>query len=1091
MSEKKALSGSKNKIEIIVLVCFFLSGLTGLLYEILWTRMIVKIIGGAPFAVSIILTVFMGGLGLGAYLVSKKIDDIKEPEKLLKLYGILELTIGVYALAVPVLLKALLPFYSLLYNSLYSYFFLYNLLTFIGVSIILGIPVVCMGATLPVLCRFYINKLSHLGTHVGLLYGLNTVGAAFGALLGGFWLIDKLGVTYTLLFAVVINCMIGIYCVYIIPRIVARTSVATRKGADAKISIAAAGAVKTGLPSSSGTMMGALTIFAVSGFCAMAYEVIWTKLLGLIVGPTMYSFTIVLITFILGLALGSVAFGWLADKVKEPIWLLISTQIAAALSVLAVSQFFGNSQLFFSKLIFTFKDQFALLNLSKAAILFCVMMLPTLCLGATFPLVGKIFTQSVSTVGRSLGVAYTVNTIGAVLGSFSAGFLLIPLIGKEKGLSLIIGLQLLSSLLIAIIILVKKREGMFKRPFVIISALAGLLLCFYLPVWNHQLLSIGKYYNFNEKDTTVQDVSWWESLLRGSEILFKLYDPNQIKLVYYGDGIGGFITVLKYTDAFGNLSYFLNTSGKTDASSKGDLPTQTLLAHIGMLVHPNPKAIMVLGLASGITAGEVLHYPIDKLDVVEISREVVAASAFFLPWNNNVLANPKTNLIIQDGRAHLLLTKQKYDVIISEPSNPWMAGMATLFTQDFFTLAKERLNDEGIFVQWIHSYHMDWPTFALVGRTFTRVFPNSLLLTTGTNSDFLLVGFKGENAIRSLEHAEQKLQYIRKSKNVTLANAKILYRFIVSEDLPALFGEGEIHSDARPRLEYTAPKVMFTNDPMILKNIATKARIRPEIKLMQMSNNLDEVIDVSAYDISVHLPFQQINLSGATPSQNERFLKLVDKYCAENIIDYFTLTHTATRQRCVSAKIETMKNNIDRLPDKARSYVILAQLYRQEGNLSEAAAYFSKSIQLNPDNASAHEGVADYYYKKGMIEKSIAEYRYAIRLAPNRIGPLKSLSWILATNQDRNIRNSAEAVSLAMQVNKQTSYTDPVLLDTLAAAYASAGRFSDAATAAERALQILSQSANNENLAQQIRNRLLLYRVSKMYTEPLPKTTAP
>jgi spermidine synthase len=159
-------------------------------------------------------------------------------------------------------------------------------------------------------------------------------------------------------------------------------------------------------------VIGALVIFAVSGFCAMSYEVIWAKLLGLIVGPTTYSFTIVLVTFISGLALGSMLFGWLGDKMQRPIWLLISTQIAAGLLVLGISQFLGNSQLFFSKVIFTFKEHFALLSLSKVVILFIFMILPTLCLGATFPLVGKIYTRSVSKVGKSIGIAYAINTVG-------------------------------------------------------------------------------------------------------------------------------------------------------------------------------------------------------------------------------------------------------------------------------------------------------------------------------------------------------------------------------------------------------------------------------------------------------------------------------------------------------------------------------------------------------------------------------------------------------------------------------------------------------------------------------------------------------
>jgi len=339
----------------------------------------------------------------------------------------------------------------------------------------------------------------------------------------------------------------------------------------------------------------------------MSYEVIWTKLLGLIVGPTMYSFTIVLVTFILGLALGSMIFGWLGDKTGKPVWLLILTQIAAALFVLGISQLIGNSQLFFAKLIYQFQDNFAFLSISKAAILFCFMILPTVCLGATFPLVGKIYTKSVSKVGRSIGVAYAINTIGAVLGSFCAGFVLIPLFGKEKSLSLVIGLQLLASLVIAGIILGRKRENILKLVSLGVPALAGLFLCFHFPMWNRYLLSEGRYHRFNKIETEVQHGGWLETLLQGPKILTRLAYGE---LVYYGDGIGGFTTVRKYADPLGGVEYIMENSGKADASSRGDMTTQTLVAHLPMLFHRNPKTVMVLGLASGVTAGEVLYYPV-------------------------------------------------------------------------------------------------------------------------------------------------------------------------------------------------------------------------------------------------------------------------------------------------------------------------------------------------------------------------------------------------------------------------------------------------------------------------------------------------
>lgn len=1098
--DKKTVTNLDKIIGAIILICFFSSGISGLIYQILWTRMIVKVIGGTPYAISIILTVFMGGLGLGAYLVSKYIDRIKEPGKLLRTYGILELAIGIYAGVAPFLLKGFLPLYSLFYNQLYHHYVIYNLLTFLGVFIILCIPVICMGATLPILCQFYVSSLSHLGTHVGRLYGLNTIGAAVGALVCGFWLIEFLGVTYTLIFAVMINSIIGVFCWFISSKLSNNHPVSKEKTAKkipGKISVPATSlqdaSQHNGMSgveniSSSLTLNGALAIFAVSGFCAMAYEVIWTKLLGLIVGPTTYSFSIVLVTFILGLGLGSIIFGWLADKVKAPIWLLIATQVAAGIFVLVISQLLGNSQFFFAKMIFTFQNHFALLSLTKAAILFLFMILPTLCLGATFPLVGKIYTQSVSTVGSSLGFAYMVNTVGAVLGSFCAGFVFIPLIGKENGLSLVIGLQLLIPLVVASIILVKNRENTLKKSFLVAVAIAGLVLCLFLPVWNRHGLAHGRYHRFEYFKKALTENGWWKSLLYGSGIMNSL---STGELVYYGDGIGGFTTVTKHINALGRADYSLSNSGKADASSFADMPTQTLTAHFPMIIHPNPKTVMVLGLASGITCGEVLYYPVEKLDILEISNKVVAASHLFRPWNNNVLSDPRSNLIVQDGRAHLQLTNQTYDVIISEPSNPWMAGLSALFTYDFFSLAKDRLNNEGIFAQFIHGYQMDWPTFALVGRTFAQAFPNNLLVTTNLGTDYIMVGYKDRSHTKALSHADHKMEHIRKFKNLELSDPKLLYMFIVSEDMQRLFGDGEINSDATPLLEYMAPKVMYTDDPMIHKNILANAWISPEIEktFNEIINNVDQQLNFLAYTISVHLEAHNIVCpAGATPAQKERFLSLVDKYCAENIITE-PFRSDEVNKRCIETQINKVKNNIDSLPDKALSYRLLANQYQAKDDLDKSVIYYTKALQINPDNAFTHEGLAASFCRQGRIEKCIAEYREALRLIPDLGTSLNNLSWILATTRDEKYRNGVEAVKLAEQACRQTDFQNPFALDTLAAAYAAAGRYTDAVKTTEKALLLVPESVKQSKLAREIYDRLLLYKSEKAYVVPPSKNS--
>jgi len=1037
---------SRVSVAWFVLVCFFVSGLTGLIYELLWTRMITKIIGGAPFAVSIVLTVFMGGLGVGSYVASRTIDRVKEPMKLVRLYGLLELAIGGYCVVLPLLLLGFKPLYVVLYNRLFEHFMLYSFLTFAGCSLLLVVPVICMGATLPILCRFYVARLSHVGSHTGLLYGLNTIGAALGALLCGFWLIDLLGMQGALLVAVLTNAVIGFSCVGLSCK-VKLPAAAPGEPAPAE----SAPVQHTSYPAA--VVIAALVAFAVSGFCSMSYEVIWTKLLGLIVGPTTYSFTIVLVTFITCLALGSMLFGWLGDKTKRPVQLLLYTQLCAALLALLVSQIFGNSQIFYTKLLWFSKDSFMLMHLLKAGSLFAFMLLPTLCLGATFPLVSKICTQSVAKVGHTIGVAYAINTVGAVLGSFCAGFVLIPWIGKERGLSLVVAIQLLNCLAIAVVVLRQQKRTALKLASLAVPALAGLVLCLYWPHWDRYLLAKGKYHRFDQVNVDIAGIGWWEALTGGSDLFL---EAEHDKLVYYGDGIGGFTTVLEQPRPFGGNEYVMANSGKPDASSHGDMMTQTLSAHFPMLFHPNPKSVMVLGLASGVTAGEVLYYPIDRLDVIDISYQVVEGSDYFIPWNNDVLAHPKTHLIIQDGRAHLELTHQKYDVIISEPSNPWMAGLATLFTQEFFTLARDRLNDDGIFVQFMHAYQMDWSNFSLIGRTFTEVFPQSLLVTTNPSRiglDYLLVGFKGDRKL-DLQCAREKLSCAAQSKNATIRDPRILYRLLITEDLSRLYGDGPVNTDNHPRLEFAAPKLMYRIEKTILERTQQAAWFSRETQqiLDSMRTDVEAQLDFAAYALSVYVPFpKMVDLFNSTVEQEQRFFKMMETYAAHNAVDSEVFSNPDLARRCRLIQIETLKKNLDQMPDKGLSASYLASLYSE----------------------------------MGYVEASVTYYRQALDLKPDWVVVMNNLAWRLAIFPEATFFDPQEAVRLAEEACRRTRRREPNFLDTLATAYAAAGDFEKAVAAADEAMA-LAVERRDDALAGGIQDHLRLYRAERPYAERLP-----
>jgi spermidine synthase len=1042
-------------ILLVILVCFFVSGITGLAYQVLWTRMIVEIIGTSPFSVSIVLTVFMAGLGFGSYLAGKMIDRITKPEKLIRIYGFLELGIGLYCLVLPLLLMAFKPVYSFLYNGLFQHFFVYNLLTFIGCAILLIAPVTCMGATLPVLSRFFVTTLSRVGTHIGRLYALNTIGAAVGSLLCGFWLIDALGVWGVLTLAIVLNAAVGALCVIVsvkhADRIVAPefrdlplkpSTLSKRKLQKSETAVSFSGP--------------ALIIFAISGFCAMAYEVLWTKLLGLLVGPTTYSFTVVLVTFITGLALGSLFFGWLGDRVRNTVALLVGTQIAAALSALLFSQVIGNSQIFFAKLIFEFQDSFAHLYLMQGLLLFGFMFLTTFCLGASFPLVGRIYTRSLATAGRSIGYAYAINSIGAVLGSFIAGFVLIPFLGKENSIRLVVCLQLLAAFALWFRAASRLNTSMIRRALVGIPAMVGIALMLYFPRWDHAMLSVGKYHRFDMPE--IKNVGWMRALFSWDDFL---PDLKSAKLLFYGDGIGGFTTVLELTDLMGEDAYSLCNSGKPDASSTRDMDTQTILAHFAMLFHPAAEDSLVIGLGSGITAGEILHYPVKRLDIVEINEKVVEASNFFIPWNNHVLADPRTRLILQDGRAHLELSDRKYDVITSEPTNPWMAGIAALYTKDFFDSAAAKLKPNGMFVQWIPAYQMSQDAFMMIGRTFAAAFPKSVMVSTNPArpSSFLLVGMNGKGDL-DLEAAKRNLQYARKSTNIVLRNSQVLYNLIVSDDLKTLFGEGPLNTDNRPLLEYMAPKTMHKTDTAIIRTIGTSIDLSLSRKLaaIQKENlaGVDAQIDRAEYFLGFRgydnsMLQYQVNLTAATPEQKARYFRIMEDFCARNLItEFWLIQDPELRERC-------FLRQHDALVQRLRSGKNLPELYSQLGGIcmqnqrpEKAIEYFSQRVALQPGNATALNDLGAAYMASQDYDKAQKQFTEALRINPDDAPTHGRLGILLASQGKEHLEEAIVHYRIALRLNP----TDADTCNNLGSALMAQGKLEEASAYFMSSLQL-------------------------------------
>jgi len=956
-SNETVSSVIKKRDALLIIVCFFLSGIAGLVYEVLWVRIFGKVIGSAPLAVASVLTVFMAGLALGSYIASRKVDRIRARGDLLWLYGLLECGIGCYGLMLPVFVKYVKPLYVVLYDRLFEHFWLYNLCSFIVCSVLLLLPVLMMGATLPVLSRFFVRQLNNLGRRVGVLYGVNTIGAAVGVVLAGFFMIERLGLWGTIFVIAGVNLAVGLLCAVLgktIPRF--QTDPVGNDGTTGPEILPSGSPVRSG-----GDIRLALAVFALSGFCAMGYQVIWTRLLGLLIAPTTYAFSLVVGTFIIGLAIGNVLFGRMADRVKDLLPLLALTQIAAAGFALAASQFLGGSQFFFAKLLFTLQDSFGHAMVVQFLVIFFILFWPTLFLGATFPIVNKIYATSLASLGRSIGRAYAVNTVGAVVGSFAGGFILIPFLGKEGGLSALVGAQAALALFVLGFILKSRSSKPRNWAALCFLGLACIGLVYAYPDWNRGLLSFGRYQIPAELTQYFRRTGWLASLWHGEKILARRQQGRDV--VFYGDGIGGFTTVEKYIDSMGTIRYTLLNSGKPDATSHDDAATQALLAHIPLIFHPSPANVMILGLGSGMTAGEVLHYPVSRVDVLEINEQVIKAARFFDDWNSRFAEDPRTRVIIQDGRNHLLLSRIQYDVVISEPSNPWMAGMASLYTKESFETIKERLNDDGIFIQWVNAGRMDWPTLAMVGKTFATVFPNSLMMVSPIGgADFFFVGIKGKTALR-LSVADRNLVFASKSRVMRLADTRQLFHLILTDRVAEMFADGLIHSDNRPHLEFAAPRHLYTSNRGFETELKQRSRISAATAaIIASSRNLDMVLNMAELSTSMFAPaFPAIDLSDAAPEQTARYQGLVREFCAKRVIEnYMMFYDDRSREICADVQLELIERHLDDSPNDAYAWGNLGAIYAKRRQFDKAQKALQRYIAEKPEEPNA-------YFRMGVL----------------------------------------------------------------------------------------------------------------------------
>jgi len=804
----------------LVAACFFLSGATGLIYEVLWARMLGLVFGATTLAVSTVLAAFMGGLALGSALAGRTGASVKRP---VRAYGLLEIGIALYALAVPLLFSLVDNLYAIIWQHFHPGFFVFSLWRFLLSCVMLLVPTTLMGATLPLLSAALVRSAGQTSTSVTKLYTRNLAGAICGSIVAGFLLLPIFGVRATIYTAAVINIIIGIVTILADRRTETISSTETDSPPAPSTEESVFG-MDESLPTShvidhpTRAHVGSpvdpkfwLLCAFVSGFVTISAQVAWTRMLTMIIGSSTYAFSIVVALFLLGLSGGAyvIARRNLSGKLRKTVLKVeLATAFSLFLSLVVVNLIPG--LLIATGLRLHIGSWGGLLTLQIISVALLIL-LPAFLMGMVMPLVlvwagTDSKSQSVRLVGRS----YAVNTIGAIVGAFGAGFVLIPRFSTR--------FTILFAAALCVIVggfayqpKVDARDRDLHRAVAAGLTLVLIVVLFLVaPRMNLANLSIGAY------DSLVRVLAKSRGGVDDGSVQQR--GPEIHELLMYEEGPTSTVSVRKDWDI---TSMAIN--GRTNASDREDMPTQVMLGQMPLLLAPNLKKALVVGYATGVTAGAMLQSPIESLECVELEAATVDGSRFFEHVNNHPLDDPRLHLIIDDARTYLRVTPTRYDIIVSEPSHPWVPGVANLFTREFFQLGHDRLNDDGIFVQWLQIYQLSTDSLRSVLATFHQTFPHVLVFRVEgawKGKDLLLVGSKTP---LTLDRIKDRISDPRISAELARVNIKteadVRAWYVCDETqlAPAVAG-AVINTDDNMHIETTVPREAFR--PLMETNAA-------------------------------------------------------------------------------------------------------------------------------------------------------------------------------------------------------------------------------------------------------------------------------
>ncbi len=937
------------------LVLFALSGAAALVYEVVWTRLLTLQIGHGVAAASTVLAAFMGGLAAGAAL-GGRFGQRQTPAGALRAYAKLEVAIAGAAVLLPLVLSALEPLLRIVYadgNGGWSF----AALRLVTSLFLLALPAAAMGATFPIASRWMVRSAASMSGDAGRLYAVNTLGAAAGAVAAGFLLLPTFGLMGATLTGVVLNLVAAGGAWYISsgtasaeagppaerepePKVRpqesgARTAASTRRRGGARTTTSESAAR---IRSLQGRPWLAAAALGITGLASLSLQVVWTRLLASILGPTTYAFSAVVAVFILGIAGGAALGAWLSRRIARPMTALSLVVMASGALALTAALGVDATLLAIGRLVATPGITFEAVLVRQLMAAAGLLLPMAIAFGAAFPLAVAVATRGDDTAVSDLGLVYAVNTIGAITGALLTGFALVPALGLHDTIRVVGALTAVAG---AALVVWSGGSG-WRQWAPLTLAVLVLAAAWNLPSWDPRLLSSGAYK--------------YAPALRGPDLETSL---TAGELVYYREGSTATVAVRELAGTTA-----LSIDGKVDASDAGDMLTQRLLAHVPLLLHPNPRSAAILGLGSGVTLGSALTHGLERATVLEISPEVVEASRFFDAENHRALADPRTRLIVGDGRTHLLLSDERYDVIVSEPSNPWMAGIASLFTREFFELARTRLNDGGILCQWAHTYDISDGDLRSIVATFLSVFPDGTLWLVG-DADVLLIGSTAPltDRLDGMAQAWRRPWVVEDLAGVGARDPFALLSLYVADGaaLADWSAGARIQTDDRGRLEFSGPRSVFggqrTDNAKLLRDLVA-GRPRPPA--------VQQALDSATPDQWTHFG-EMLRRADSHRAAYEAFLRALDGNPRDPVALDGLVNASAPLGR--SADARSYISGLAADPANQEAKLALSRLLASQGTFEESARIPLGLLQGNPGNFAALEQLASILTDAGDAER--------------------------------------------------------------------------------------------------------------------------